>query len=175
MASVKQFPGSNNWFACIKLPVGRNPNGTTAYKRVQRTTGTTDRAEALEIAKHLELAGALAADGTLQRKGAGRIIAELAAATEPQATHEKLRNGYVYAIKSPEAIKIGLTVVRPEARLKTLQTSHHEKLTLLKAVEVQDVQQAERSLHDQFKDRRLSGEWFRITDDEAIHALEHIA
>lgn len=52
MASVKQFPGSANWYACYRLPNG---------KRVQRSTGQTDEAAAKQIAIGYEKAAMSAA------------------------------------------------------------------------------------------------------------------
>jgi len=69
---------------------------------------------------------------------------------------------FVYFISNNTAIKIGIAkdVAR---RLSSLQTSSHEKLTLLKTISVNTEREArklEAELHKKFETFRLSGEWF---------------
>lgn len=72
MASVKQFKGSANWYACYRLPNG---------KRVQRSTGSADKAAALQMAIGYEKAANAAATGQWGNDGAKRFLAELSAIT----------------------------------------------------------------------------------------------
>lgn len=72
MASVKQFPGSANWYACYRLPNG---------KRVQRSTGSADKAAAMQMALGYEKAANAAATGQWGNDGAKRFLAELSAIT----------------------------------------------------------------------------------------------
>lgn len=59
-------------------------------------------------------------------------------------------------------IKIGIAV-QPGERLKTLQTSHHERLNLLAVCE--GGQTLEREYHKRFAAHRLHGEWFERHPD----------
>lgn len=72
MASVKQFPGSANWFACYRLPNG---------KRVQRSTGSADKAAAMQMAIGYEKAALAAASNQWGNEGAKKFLAELSAIT----------------------------------------------------------------------------------------------
>lgn len=80
---------------------------------------------------------------------------------------------FVYFIGAESGpIKIGIAT-NPENRLKGLQTSHHERLSIL-AVCDGDLE-LEKLYHKRFKAHRLSGEWFeRVPEIEAeIDRLTH--
>ncbi len=65
----------------------------------------------------------------------------------------------IYFIQAESGyIKIGFTSRDPAARLKALQTSSAQKLTLLGVMP--GTQKKEKSLHLQFKDFAILGEWF---------------
>lgn len=81
---------------------------------------------------------------------------------------------FVYFILNQDshAIKIGRArdLVK---RMKALQTSSPAKLTLIKSVQVEscdEAQELERSLHKQFSEIRLAGEWFKAE----AHLIEYI-
>lgn len=72
---------------------------------------------------------------------------------------------FIYFIfnEDSNAIKIGRTK-NIDSRMKSLQTSSPAKLELLKSISVQGqdkAQEQELSLHKQFEDLRIAGEWFR--------------
>jgi hypothetical protein len=72
---------------------------------------------------------------------------------------------FVYFIfnEDSNAIKIGLAKDVAK-RLKALQTSSPARLKLIKSVQVESIKAAqglEESLHKQFKEIRLAGEWFK--------------
>jgi len=69
--------------------------------------------------------------------------------------------GCVYFIMSEEnkEIKIGFTVGPVEKRLSSLQTAHPYKLQLLGTIP--GTTEDEKSLHEQFANIRLQGEWFK--------------
>ncbi|MBF2025141.1 MAG: GIY-YIG nuclease family protein [Oscillatoriales cyanobacterium C42_A2020_001] len=80
---------------------------------------------------------------------------------------EKLahRAHFVYFILNEDsnAIKIGRARDLTK-RLKALQTSSPTKLTLIKSMQVEGIEAAqalEQSLHQQFSEVRLAGEWFK--------------
>jgi hypothetical protein len=75
-----------------------------------------------------------------------------------EAERRTAQEQHVYFIGSASGpIKIGIAA-RPQERLSTLQTGHHEKLELLATCE--GGQKQERAYHARFADHRLQGEWF---------------
>jgi hypothetical protein len=83
---------------------------------------------------------------------------------EKRVPTQEPAEGYVYFIlnKKRNAVKIGYSA-NPAKRLAALQTSNSDKLVFLGAI-VGDVS-LERTLHEAFRNSRLSGEWFRYEDD----------
>lgn len=86
MASVKQFKGSANWYACYRLPNG---------KRVQRSTGSADKAAAMQMALGYEKAANAAATGQWGNEGAKRFLAELSAITGVKIDPRKPMNVFL--------------------------------------------------------------------------------
>jgi hypothetical protein len=87
----------------------------------------------------------------------GKAITEWLASSRDEV--ERKQNAQLaYFIGAPSGpVKIGIAVC-PGERLKTLQTSHHERLELLATC--QGGQPKERAYHQQFAAYRLHGEWF---------------
>lgn len=80
---------------------------------------------------------------------------------------------YVYVISAgPRMHKIGISV-EPKKRLGSLQTGHYRKLRLCRLIEAENAEQVEAYAHRLLKDRRSSGEWFSVTEDEAAWAVEY--
>jgi predicted GIY-YIG superfamily endonuclease len=76
---------------------------------------------------------------------------------------------FVCFIKNEDsnAIKIGLAKDLTK-RMKALQTSSPAKLKLIQSVQVESAEEAhklERSLHKQFREIRLAGEWFKADEN----------
>ena len=92
-----------------------------------------------------------------------RILAEATARAERHIADylnspPAVDNSLVYFIGSESGpIKIG-KAVSPEQRLKTLQTGHFERLTILATAE--GGYEAEGAYHKRFAEHRKSGEWF---------------
>lgn len=83
--------------------------------------------------------------------------------------------GFVYAISAgPQRHKIG-RAGNPKARLQSLQCGVPDPLALVHAVEVGAMQQAEAAAHERLRDRHVRGEWFDVTEAEAVEALNEIA
>lgn len=82
-----------------------------------------------------------------------------AAASEERYAAQAAAPQQVYFIQCGEggAIKIGIAV-DPAARLRSLQTAHHERLSIL--VTTKGGQPAEQAYHKRFAAHRLHGEWF---------------
>ena len=84
------------------------------------------------------------------------------------------KRAYVYAISAGEsAVKIG-RAGDPQARLKDLQTSHYQRLILSYARECMPVEAiaVERNVHLALAEKKLSGEWFAISVDDAKSAID---
>jgi len=83
---------------------------------------------------------------------------------------------YIYVIceKDQSPVKIGFSH-NPEGRLKQLQTGHPSVLTLHFKEEIDDslVKVLERIIHKENRHHRLSGEWFKLTPDEATSEIKH--
>ena len=70
---------------------------------------------------------------------------------------------FIYLIENEDNgyIKIGIGV-NPNQRIKALQTGSTGKLKLLYKKEVQFASKIESVLHRQYKEQRISGEWFDL-------------
>jgi hypothetical protein len=77
----------------------------------------------------------------------------------------------VYAIKAGDHIKIG-TTRNLDNRLKTLQTGQATRLMLVGSCPGDS--RMERSLHRQFAEFRVSGEWFKLTAQAELQLLERL-
>lgn len=75
-----------------------------------------------------------------------------------RAGDQEKRRGYVYFASAGDAIKIGYSA-NPWARLNDLQNGSPQKFELLAVVAGTDAD--ERSLHAEFKELRIHGEWFK--------------
>ena len=73
--------------------------------------------------------------------------------------------GIIYIIFDGSAFKIGVTQ-NINKRLKSLQTSCSKKLEIIFSKEVINYTKLELFLHDKYKDKRLSGEWFDLTTED---------
>lgn len=81
----------------------------------------------------------------------------------------------VYFIKDEATgfVKIGYSN-NPQKRLKSLQTSSANKLTLIEAIEGN--KKLEETLHTTFAEHRVRGEWFSLPSiDSAIRTAAHMA
>jgi uncharacterized protein (DUF4415 family) len=80
---------------------------------------------------------------------------------------------YLYAIGVFEGpVKIGFTK-SPRERLSTIKTASPVSVQMLACFDVGDLHsEVERTMHFILRDERQSGEWFNITADRAIEAIE---
>lgn len=82
---------------------------------------------------------------------------------------------YVYAIASaPHSVKIGYSA-DPDRRLQQLQVGHERKLQLVYKEPVDNEQQAlflEQKIHNLNRHKKLRGEWFNLSHDEAILEIQ---
>lgn len=79
---------------------------------------------------------------------------------------------FIYAIGTDTKQKIGFSK-NPETRLKQLQTGNAEQLNLHHYIEVPDdrTRLLERFLHKDIGYKKLKGEWFNMTKQEAVDYL----
>ncbi len=63
------------------------------------------------------------------------------------------------------AVKIGCSL-KPAARLSTIRAKHGFDVILLRTWPVNDMGEAEFTLHEFFKEFLVSGEWFWLTDEQ---------
>jgi len=74
--------------------------------------------------------------------------------------------GFVYIIRHQNAFKIGKSN-NPDRRIRqelSPKLPHDVKVVCI--LETTNMSRLEASLHEQFADRRLNGEWFSLTDDD---------
>lgn len=87
-------------------------------------------------------------------------------------------DGFVYVITNPawpEFVKIG-HAINPDSRLRDYQTYCPTRSYRLEHfVYTADRRKAEAAVHAMFPDRRLEGEWFRLSTEEAVAALNLVA
>lgn len=74
-------------------------------------------------------------------------------------------SGFVYAIASDNAVKIGWSS-NPTERLRGLRTASPGRLSLVGQIEATKARESE--LHRQFSPWRIVGEWFRMEADVAM-------
>lgn len=82
---------------------------------------------------------------------------------------------YIYVIGNNEnRQKIGFAK-DPQRRLKALQTGNPDKLYLHHCVEipVEKVRIMENKIHTEISYKRIKGEWFNLTANEAKLVLDH--
>jgi hypothetical protein len=83
--------------------------------------------------------------------------------------------GYVYLVKSLDAVKIGYSAT-PILRLVGLQTGNCDKLRMLKRYELPDshAREVERSLHRVLRktNHHIRGEWYCLTPQNAVSLIE---
>jgi hypothetical protein len=79
---------------------------------------------------------------------------------------------YIYAIGTDTKQKIGFSK-EPTARLKQLQTGNPEQIVLHHCIEVDEtrIRLLERFLHKDIGYKRIKGEWFNMTKNEAVNYL----
>lgn len=79
---------------------------------------------------------------------------------------------YVYVISAgPMAQKIGISA-KATVRLTNLQVAHHTDLTLTHMTLVDDARSVERYAHALLATKRLRGEWFEVSPEEARSTVE---
>lgn len=81
---------------------------------------------------------------------------------------------YVYVIAAgEEAVKVG-RARDPKQRLRELQTSHYQRLSIVHVRGFSEVEAAalERRAHQVLAEYRMTGEWFKVKPQTALEAIE---
>lgn len=129
------------------------------YSRTYRQ-GNPERARESSRAHRLKNRALFTERQRLYREKYPEKYRALNAASNAKAFKARGTAGYVYFIQCETGfIKIGFATGNPEARLVTLQSGNHEKISLLGFVCAE--RQEEARLHLLFRSLRHRGEWFR--------------
>ena len=72
---------------------------------------------------------------------------------------------YIYLIESDVFYKIGVAS-EPRGRIKELQTGNPHKINLVASCRVENAYGAERCIHSVLSSFNISGEWFRLINDD---------
>jgi hypothetical protein len=81
--------------------------------------------------------------------------------------------GYIYLIKAGQFYKIGKSKVL-RSRLKRHQTSNPNKIKLIVEKLVLDCHKKEKQLLKRFRDKKVSGEWFRLNKEDILWIKQNI-
>lgn len=74
----------------------------------------------------------------------------------------------VYLIKSGDRYKIGYTRKSIEQRIKQMKTGNSHDLNLVTYFESKWGTKIEARLHRKFRNKKISGEWFELTDEDVL-------
>lgn len=77
-----------------------------------------------------------------------------------------MNEGYVYLVTDGHYYKIGLTRNEPYKRLAQLQTGTAHRLSMVDYGLYENCADMEKYLHQKYSNKRVSGEWFNLSEDE---------
>ncbi|MGL5064255.1 MAG: GIY-YIG nuclease family protein [Microcoleus sp.] len=82
-------------------------------------------------------------------------------------TESQSKSGFIYVLKAEKSpySKIGFTQ-NPKQRLKQIQAASGSVVSFVYLKESNDVVALEAKLHDLFKEKRVTGEWFELTSED---------
>ena len=88
----------------------------------------------------------------------------------PTEKPKKSHGGMIYLIQSGTKVKIGVARSLSQ-RLTNLQIGNPDALEVIMAAYSKVPYAIEKALHEHFMERRVRGEWYDITREEAMQAL----
>lgn len=92
--------------------------------------------------------------------------------TQNQTAEKKKKSGFIYLVRANTGeFKIGYSV-DVQKRLKAFSVQPPFEYELVHAIPVDDMVQAELMLHEKFLDKRIRGEWFKLSDEDIFEILQ---
>lgn len=78
--------------------------------------------------------------------------------------------GWVYLIRadSKQGFKIGMTTNKLRERIKQNRSTLHSNVDCLHAIPTENAQAAESACHSFWADKRITGEWFDLTEQDVL-------
>jgi len=77
------------------------------------------------------------------------------------------KSGYIYFVKKDEYVKIGRTSQTPEIRIASIKGTHpNSAVEVLHTISSIDIVADEMEFHAIFASKRISGEWFELSDED---------
>jgi len=78
---------------------------------------------------------------------------------------KKTKKGYVYIIHTDHSTKVGRSK-NVKTRIGAIGTQLPHKILWTESFKVDDMYNEELKLHEEFKDKRINGEWFDLSDED---------
>lgn len=88
----------------------------------------------------------------------------------------KIYSGYIYLIgnSSKKIYKIGKSR-QPKERYKAIATKLPFPVEIIHVIGGDDIEKAEKLLHNQFSPKRAHGEWFELSEEDVSHILNLVS
>jgi hypothetical protein len=92
--------------------------------------------------------------------------------TQNQTAEKKKKSGFIYLVRANTGeFKIGYSV-DVQKRLKAFSVQPPFEYELIHSIPVDDMAQAELMLHEKFLDKRIRGEWFKLSDEDVFEIAQ---
>jgi hypothetical protein len=91
-----------------------------------------------------------------------RANIEIRAENCPVLASGKPQHGIVYLLQSDDLFKIGISTYPVEKRLQEIKRDWKGEISVVHFFESDDIVAQERTLHNVFANKQVSGEWFRL-------------
>jgi hypothetical protein len=155
-------------FAELALTIGRIPtNSEIDLARRSDSTVPSSKHVLSHFGGKAGLASELIRLSAEDKKFASlrNIITEPVSPQQSELKTERLLDGWVYLLKSGDNFKIGRSD-NLERRVKQISVAMPDATNLFHAIQTDDPVGIEEYWHRRFADRRLNGEWFKLTKSD---------